>query len=199
MLPLLGVLLRKTDARYLIAFGMAITGLAMFHMTNFTLDMDFRTAVLWRVFQASGLAFLFVPLNTISYTGVPKEQNNQVSGMMNVMRNLGGSVGISFITTFTARRSQLHQDRLVENISPANPMYRRALNSIIANLSHHGGYNAAHALQQAYAQIFGQIQQQASLLSYVDTVYVLGLLALIAAPMVFIAKHVQPGQARMGH
>ncbi|PYV74939.1 MAG: hypothetical protein DMG97_07530 [Acidobacteria bacterium] len=79
MLPFVGFLLKKTDARYLIAFGMAITGVAMFHMTNFTLDMDFRTAVLWRVFQASGLAFLFVPLNTISYTGVPEEQNNQVS------------------------------------------------------------------------------------------------------------------------
>src|SRR5438445_12610784 len=119
--------------------------------------------------------------------------------MMNVMRNLGGSVGISFITTFLARRSQLHPDRLVGNISATNPMYRQALNSIIANLSHHSGYNAAHALQQAYAQLFSQIQQQASLLSYVDTVYVLGVLALIAAPMVFIAKRVQPGKARMGH
>lgn len=79
---------------------------------------------------------------------------------MNVMRNLGGSVGISFITTFLARRSQLHPDRLVGNISATNPMYRQALNSIIANLSHHSGYNAAHALQQAYAQLFSHFSSR---------------------------------------
>jgi DHA2 family multidrug resistance protein len=199
LLPIVGLLVSKVDTRYLIAFGMFMEALAMFKFSNFTLDMDFRTAIYWRMFQGIGLAFLFIPVNTISYTDVPEEENNQVSGMMNVMRNLGGSVGISFITTFLARRTQFHQDRLVENIYKANPWYRKALSTLIANFSHHGGASAAHALRQAYAQIFGALERQASLLSYVDVVYLLGIIALIATPMAFIAKRVEPGKAHMGH
>jgi MFS transporter, DHA2 family, multidrug resistance protein len=199
LLPIVGLLVSKLDARYLIAFGLFMEGLAMFKFSNFTLDMDFRTAIYWRMFQGIGLAFLFIPINTISYTDIPEEENNQVSGMMNVMRNLGGSVGISFITTFLATRTQFHQNRLVDNIYNTNPWYRKALSTLIANLSHHGGSSAAHAMRQAYGQIFGALQQQASLLSYVDTVYLLGVVALIATPLAFIAKRVEPGKARMGH
>jgi MFS transporter, DHA2 family, multidrug resistance protein len=161
--------------------------------------MDFRTAIDWRMFQGIGLAFLFIPVNTISYTNVPAEENNQVSGMMNVMRNLAGSVGISFITTFLARRTQFHQNRLVDNIYNANPWYRKTLSTIVAHLSHHGGSSTAHAAQQAYGQIVKTLQQQASLFSYVDTVYLLAIFALIATPMAFIAKRVEPGKAHMGH
>jgi DHA2 family multidrug resistance protein len=199
LLPIVGMLVSKTDTRYLIAFGMFMEGLAMFKFSNFTLDMDFRTAIYWRMFQGIGLAFLFIPVNTISYTDVPEEENNQVSGMMNVMRNLGGSVGISFITTFLARQTQFHQNRLVDNIYKANPWYRKAISNLAANFSHHGGASAAHAMQQAYGQVFGVLQQQASLLSYVDTVYLLGIVALVATPLVLIAKRVEPGKAHMGH
>ena len=119
--------------------------------------------------------------------------------MMNVMRNLGGSVGISFITTYLARRSQFHQDRLVDNVYNGNPLYRKTLGTLASNLSHHGGGSAAHALRQAYGHIFSALERQASLLSYVDTVYLLGVVALIATPLVFIAKRVEPGKAHMGH
>jgi MFS transporter, DHA2 family, multidrug resistance protein len=199
LLPIVGLLVSKSDTRYLIAFGMFMEGLAMFTFSNVTLDMDFRTAVYWRMFQGIGLAFLFIPVNTISYTDVPADENNQVSGMMNVMRNLGGSVGISFITTFLARRAQFHENRLVDNIYGGYPWYRKALGATVATFSRHGGSSTAHAVQQAYGRIVGVVQQQASLLSYVDTVYLLGILALIATPLVFIAKRVEPGKAHMGH
>ena len=198
-LPIVGMLMKKVDARYLIAFGMFLTAPGMFNLANFTLDMDFRTAVYWRMFQTAGLAFLFVPINTISYTGVPKELNNQVSGMINVMRNIGGSVGISFITTFLARRAQFHQNRLVENIYKGSPWYRHTLSVIVTYLTGYGGSSAANATRQAHGRILGLLQQQAALLSYIDTVYVVGMLALFAVPIAFLATRVKPGKAQMGH
>ncbi len=81
----------------------------MFHMTNIYLGIDFHTAMMYRVYQSIGMAFLFVPINTLCYIGVPQEQNNQISSMINLMRNLGGSFGISFVTTMLARRAQVHQ------------------------------------------------------------------------------------------
>src|SRR5262249_1586558 len=79
LLPFVGKLLGKVDARWLVAFGFAATAGAMFHMTGMSLDIDFRTAMLYRIYQSIGLAFLFVPINTIAYVGVPRRKNNQVS------------------------------------------------------------------------------------------------------------------------
>ena len=83
------------SARYLVSLGFLISGAALLHMSRFTLDITFSDAMWARVWQASGLAFLFVPLNTAIYATVPREKNNNISGMTNLARNLGGSIGIS--------------------------------------------------------------------------------------------------------
>src|SRR5258708_14274292 len=90
-------------------------------MTNFDLEGDFRTAVLARVIQAVGMAFLFVPINTAAYAFLPKEKNNAASGLMNLARNIGGSVGISIVTTMLDRRQQFHLNRMSSHLSAANP------------------------------------------------------------------------------
>ena len=97
-MPVVGFLVSRVDARYLIGIGFLTTALALFHMTNLNLSLDYRTFALWRIYQSAGLAFLFVPINTISYTGMPPEESNQVSGMINLMRNMGGDIGISAAT-----------------------------------------------------------------------------------------------------
>ncbi|HEY2406165.1 MAG TPA: DHA2 family efflux MFS transporter permease subunit, partial [Polyangiaceae bacterium] len=89
-LPLVGVLVSRVQARWLIVIGFVITSFAMWNMTNLSLEISMRTAVIWRIYQAAGLAFLFIPINTVAYVGVPREKNNEVSGMMNLSRNLGG-------------------------------------------------------------------------------------------------------------
>ncbi len=94
----------------------------MFHMTSLYLGIDFRTAMMYRVYQSIGLAFLFVPINTLCYVGVPQEQNNQISSMINLMRNLGGSFGISFVATMLARRAQVHQTNLAAHTVNSNQM-----------------------------------------------------------------------------
>ena len=98
-------------------FGLLVLSFSLFHMTSFDLNVDFRTVVWARIIQAVGMAFLFVPINTTAYSFLPREKNNAASGLMNLARNIGGSVGISVVTTMLARRAQVHQAILSENLS----------------------------------------------------------------------------------
>ena len=107
----------------MIAGGFGMTSVALYHITNLSLAIDFRTIMLWRMYQMSGLAFIFIPISILSYVGVPLDKNNQVSGISNFIRNLGGSVGISMLTTFLARQSQVHQTNLVAHATAANPQF----------------------------------------------------------------------------
>src|SRR5262249_13877422 len=120
LMPVVGLLVSRVDPRYLVTLGFVLSGWALLQLMQINLDVDFRTAVIWRIFQAVGLAFLFVPINTLSFAGVPPRQNNQVSAIMNLMRNLGGSVGISAMTTLLARYGQRHQHDLMANLYGSN-------------------------------------------------------------------------------
>ncbi len=124
LMPLVGFLVGRVDARYLIAFGFAILAAALAALHTIDTQASYAYVAWMRIFQASGLAFLFVPINTLSYTDVPREKNNDVSGLMNLARNIGGSCGTSFFVTMLARRSQFHQDRLA--MTPQRLQRRRA-------------------------------------------------------------------------
>ena len=120
-MPVVGFLLsRRADARKLVAYGMFVLSMSLFYMTRFDLQIDFYTATMARVYQAAALAFLFVPINTLVFADLPPEKNNAASGLINLSRNIGGSVGISFVETMLARRSQVHQTYLSQNLSSAN-------------------------------------------------------------------------------
>ena len=124
LMPLVGFLLSKYDARYLLVFGLSMLSFSLFHMTRFDLGIDFRTAALARVLQAVGLAFLFVPINTAAYSYLPRNKNNAASGLMNLARNIGGSVGISFVTTMLDRRTQKHLTDLMSHLTSANAQFQ---------------------------------------------------------------------------
>ena len=117
LLPFVGFMVSKVDPRYLIAFGFTLSGLTLIQLSHLSLDIDFQTAIWWRIDQAASLAFLFVPINTIAYIGIAKEENNQVSALVNLMRNLGSSVGISIFATMLERRQQVHQNFLTHNLN----------------------------------------------------------------------------------
>ena len=130
----------------MIAVGFGMTAVALYHITNLSLAIDFRTIMLWRMYQMSGLAFIFIPISILSYVGVPLEKNNQISGISNFIRNLGGSVGISMLTTFLARQSQVHQTNLVAHATSANPQFKSMLNGSAASMAQVGlGPGARHA------------------------------------------------------
>jgi MFS transporter, DHA2 family, multidrug resistance protein len=193
LLPFIGMVVGKMDPRRLIAVGWTLAAIAMFYMTTkFNLGMSFREVILLRVYQMVGVAFLFVPIQTMCYVGIPPGKNNNVSGMTNLARNIGGSVGISFVTTLLARRGQFHQNRLAAHTSNYDPAFQ----SRIANLTQTfkaAGYDASHAMQMAYDRVYGALQAQANMLAYIDTIYIFAIAAILMAPLAFLMKRPQKG------
>jgi DHA2 family multidrug resistance protein len=192
LMPLIGFLVTRYDARKIIAFGFLMIGLATLNMMQFNLQVDFRTMMWARVFQASGIAFLFVPINTAAYAYLPREKNNAASGLINLSRNIGGSVGISFVTTMLARRAQVHQSVLITHLSS----YDGRFMGTVRALTHHftaSGADAVAATRQAYAAVGGMVTRQSTLLAYIDNFWLLGTSALVLVPFVFIMKKAKPG------
>jgi len=185
MLPFVGRAVSRVDPRYMIAFGFLIASLALFYMTGMSLEMDYRTITMMRVYQMMGVAFLFVPIQTMCYMGIPKEKNNNVSGMTNLARNLGGSVGISFVVTMLSRRSQFHQTMIASHTSQFDPIFQSRIAGLTQTLAH-AGMDPSSASQAAYGRITGLIQGQAAMLAYIDTIKVFAIACLIMVPMAFL-------------
>src|SRR3989454_6875155 len=198
MLPLVGFLLSRIDARWLMATGLTVLSLSLFHMTSFDLAVDFRTVTLARIFQGLGLACLFVPINTAAYSFLPPGKNNAASGLMNLARNIGGSVGISFVTTLLARRAQFHQARLSENLSGGSAPLQTTLHGLTAKFMQ-GGLDAAAASQKAYAMVQANVIRQATMLGYVDCFWLLGTIIICLVPVVFLMKRARPGGPMAAH
>jgi DHA2 family multidrug resistance protein len=197
MMPIVGTLVSRVDPRKLITFGFISLAASMFHMSSLYLGIDFKTAVMYRVLQSIGLAFLFVPINTLCYVGVPQEQNNQISSMINLMRNLGGSFGISFVTTMLSRRMQVHQSNLSAHTANSNQM-QSMLNTMSSVYAVRMG-SGAGALQRAYGSVYGTMQQQASVLAYKDAILAMAILTVLVMPLVLLARKPKPGETHMGH
>ena len=186
-MPIVGYLLSRMDARYLLLFGLSMLSFSLFHMTNFSLEIDFRTAVWARVLQAIGLAFLFVPINTAAYVYLPREKNNAASGLMNLARNIGGSVGISFVTTMLDRRTQKHLSDLTSHLTAANARFQAMVQGTAQQLMAHGT-SAADAQKQAYGVVQGILQRQATMLAYIDNFHILGYVILAMIPTLLLMK-----------
>ncbi len=192
LLPLVGFLLSRYSPRWMLFFGLSMLSISLFNMTSFDLQIDFRTVVLARILQAAGMAFLFVPINTAAYAFLPRDKNNAASGLMNLARNIGGSVGISVVTTLLDRRSQAHLNYLSHNLSASNPALQSMLNGATQSM-HTRGASGSFAGRQAYALIEATVQRQATMLSYLDNFQILGIAILALLPLVFLVKKGKPG------
>src|SRR6202021_3217086 len=113
-----------------------------------------------------------VPVDTVVYTGMPVEKSNSISGIVNLSRNMGGDVGIAFVTTFIARRSQKHQMDLSSHTSPYSAPFEAKLQGIAASIQH-TGTSAADAMHKATAALYGQLVQQSTTLAYIDAIEIL--------------------------
>ena len=196
MMPLVGFLVSRVPAKFLIALGFGMLSLALWRMTTLNLNLDPKHLTLFRVYQASALAFLFVPINIVAYIGISREQNNQVSGLMNLARNIGGSVGIAFVVTTLARRAQTYQNQLVDRLSGSNPILQERLQAMQHGLSPAG---PAEALNRAYASVYATVQQQAAVLSYVRIIEILAVITAIFVPLILLlVKRNKPGGAPAG-
>jgi DHA2 family multidrug resistance protein len=196
-MPIVGQLVSRVDARLLIAFGfMVLTG-AMIHMSTIYPGIDFRTAMFYRIYQSVGLAFLFVPINTMSFVNIPPSKGNQVSAMINLSRNMGGSIGISVLGTLLARRAQVHQTYLAAHTSSA--AFDNAVSSAKA-LLFKAGSSLPDAAMQANSELYHTLQQQASALAYIDVIRLFAVGCVLAMPLLLIARRSRrPGGMAMAH
>jgi DHA2 family multidrug resistance protein len=156
-------------------------------MSHLDTQLSFGSAALARMYQSIGLPFLFVPITTIAYVGLKPAESNQASALLNVARNLGGTIGISSVQTMLAQRSQFHQARLVETLNPLNPNYANGLQGA-AQVLQGQGQSQTDATSQATALIYRSIGQQSQMLSYVDVFHTLMIVVLLAIPLLFLMQ-----------
>jgi DHA2 family multidrug resistance protein len=194
MLPLVGRLTRHFEARWLVCAGLLITGLALLKMADFNLNIDFWTAMDAWMYSRAGMAFLFVPINVMAFYFIPKEKVNNATGIINLARNIGGSVGIANVTTLLARRAQVHQNILVSNLTPLSPAYRSALQGA-SHLLMQQGASASDALRQAQGLLYGDLIRQSTMLAFLDSYWLLGLTFLAMIPLMFFMRKARPGKA----
>jgi len=186
-LPLVGWLMARYQPRWLVIFGLTVLSFGMFQLAYINLTTDFWTYVYLWMISRGGLAFLFVPINVTAFSFVPKEKMNNATGLINLARNIGGSVGISLVTTIQARLTQKHQSDLVANLTPLNPRYLAALHGLAAELQARGS-SAATAAHQAGALLYGELQRQAAMLAFIDVFWLLGVVCLVMIPLMALVK-----------
>jgi MFS transporter, DHA2 family, multidrug resistance protein len=178
---------------------MFIVALSMWHLTSLNPDADFSYFSWARVIQTVGLPFLFIPITSASYADVPPNKTNQASALINVSRNLGGSIGVSLATTLLTQRQQFHQVRLTEHIVPSALPYHDALQSMSAYFASQG-IARPDAQQHAIALIGQLVQMQSALLSYIDVFWAYAIVALVMmAPALLLLRYVDLGATRPGH
>jgi MFS transporter, DHA2 family, multidrug resistance protein len=191
-MPVVGVLTTKFPAKYIMAFGWLCLAAGMYYSTKrLDLLISFSSAAWLRIAQAFGLGFLFVPISLVAYVGVPEEKGNNVSGMVNFMRNIGSSVGTSMVTTVLARRAQFHQSVLIYHATNYDPAFRNQLSGLSAQLVH-AGNSIPDGRLRAYGLLYQSLGAQAQTLSYIDTFMVLAIAASIMFVLAFIMRKNDP-------
>ncbi|HWZ96804.1 MAG TPA: DHA2 family efflux MFS transporter permease subunit [Candidatus Dormibacteraeota bacterium] len=187
MMPVVGFLVSRVDTRALISFGCIACSVSLFVMAGWNLQLDYRHVVYGRMLQSFGLAFLFIPINVSAFAYVPKEKTNMGTGIINLARNIGASVGIATVTTMLERKTQAHTARLIEHVNPFSLAYRKIEASFTAAFSS-GGSTGPSAGAKATGMVYGIVQRQAAMLSFVDIYKFLGVVFLIVLPVLLLLK-----------
>lgn len=198
MMPLVGRLIGIVQPKYLIAAGGTIVALSMWHLTGLNGDITYGYAAMSRVFLGLGLPLLFLPITTASYDGIPPDKTNQASALINVARNIGGSMGVALSQTIFMQRQQFHQTRLVEHVVPSDVNYQQSIDAVTRYFSGQGS-NATDAAAQAIAWLGQTLQRQVDLLAYIDVFWSLAIIGALMVPLALIMRPIQLGAAPKGH
>jgi DHA2 family multidrug resistance protein len=199
LMPLVGRLIGLVDSRLLIVAGLTICASALFYMTGFDLQTDYHTLMMGRIYQAAGLALLFIPINTLAYRGLRPDQSSAASALINVSRNIGGSFGISLVTTELARAAQVHQTTLVAHVAADDPATRGLLAGLVTRFMAQGA-SVNQATTKAWGEIYAMVQGQAEMLAFLDDFRLLGTIFIVLVPFVFIMRKAGPhGPTPSGH
>ena len=187
MLPFVGKMTERIDARILLMVGLLINAYSLKYMSGFNLQIDIDTATFSRVLQGIGMPFIFVPTSFLAMAYVPKEKLNNASAIFNLLRNLGSSFGVAFVSTLLDRRAQFHQFRLIENFYPSNPGFSYRLDQLQYVLQEKLG-SLTDQSSLALGYFYQIIRQQALLMAYCDTFYALAVIFVGLVTIVWVIK-----------
>ena len=199
MMPLVGTVLGRFDPRKVLAAGVIGSAWTLYALSKLNLQAGYWD-IFWPQFiQGACLAMLFVPLTTAAMDPIPREEMGNATSMFNLMRNLGGSVGIASATTYLFRREQFHTNLLGGHVNAFNPTTQLYINGLQSTMVARGA-DSQTALHRAYAAVWGMVQRQAAMLSFVDTFRAMAIVFLIVLPLLLIMrrpKHTRGGAAGM--
>jgi len=186
-MPIAGRLVTKVNPKGLLAFGIIVSAWSTHLMSQFNLHADFNTIIWPRIVLGVGMGFLFIPLTTLTMSSVRKEEMANASSIYNLLRNLGGSFGVAFVTTIIARRAQFHQVRLSEHFTPFDTNFQAAAHGAAQALQLRG-MDPASATQGSLGMIYGQMMKQAAMISFNDAFYLLSLFMILILPLVLLMR-----------
>jgi MFS transporter, DHA2 family, multidrug resistance protein len=206
MMPIVGLLVGRVDPRKLLGYGFFMLSIALLYMGKMNLGLSYGELVFMRCFQASGLAFLFIPINTIAYIGIKQGESNDVSGLTNLARNVGGSSGTAFMATMLIRRTAAHETNMVRQMNSGSAGFNAQVTALAGRFKPGNGQGitggpfggaSPGAIHQAQAFIYNQMHRQAAMLAYIDIIRYLTIFAACMIPLLFFIprppKHVQAG------
>lgn len=186
---IVGRLIGRVPQRYLIMFGFAVLAFASYLFSDINLQISMGSVVWPGIIQGFALGFVFVPLTTVALGTLSNEQMGNASGVFNLMRNTGGSVGIALVTTMLARNAQVHQAMMVSHLTPYDQPFQERLRSAAGGFAMQRG--AVTGGQQALAAVYGTLVREATVLSYIDVFRFLSFLCVLCIPAVLLFRHVK--------
>ncbi len=201
MMFVAGRSLGKIDPRLMVCLGYLVTAAGLYNLTRLDLNAAYGTVTLWRMLQVIGLPFIFIPISTLNYVGVPTNKMNQISSLSNFARNLGGSAGTALLTTFLARNAQVNQVTLAAHVTPNSVPYRIYMDRMMEMLLARG-MSSVSATQTALGEAYQQMLAQASMLSYRNAFAILAGAIFLLSPLPFLmrlpSKNAKPDPEALG-
>ena len=195
-MPVIGYLSNKMDPRWLLTFGFGLFGITTLYFGNITLDISPTTLLIPILLTGFALSFVFVPISTAAYGTLQQEQVGNASGIFNLMRNVGGSIGISVAQTLLIRRADVHQNEIINSVPRSGQQFQDAVAATRGSLT--GFFGKSNTLAPALGRLYGELGRQASNWAFIDVFRWLSLLCFVCVGVVWTFKKVKPGKAPAG-
>jgi DHA2 family multidrug resistance protein len=187
VMPIVGKLIGKQNPKYLLTFGIIVCAFSTYAMSRFSLGADFSSLMWPRIYLGIGMGCLFIPLTTLTLSSIPRPQMGNATSIYNLLRNLGGSFGVAFVTTMFVRRAQVHQTHLAEHLTGFDRRFTTALEGGKEFLLQQGVPGAA-AEPTALKRIYGELIRQATALGFNDTFFILSVLMACVLPLILLLR-----------
>jgi DHA2 family multidrug resistance protein len=190
-MPIIGRLLTRMNPKTIAVFGVIILGYAGFLMSHFNLDADFVTIFWPRAIMGVGMGMIFIPMTTLTLSAIRKEEMGNATSIFNLVRNLGGSLGVAFVTTMLSSRSQFHQSRLVDHLTQFDSTLFY-YSQKAAQALQFKGMNPSSALNGSMGVIYNNLLKQSYMIAFNDTFYFLFIMIMLTVPLIFLMRYKRP-------